>query len=193
MADRADEEVDLLARSPRLRGAQAEPLVEDAHSVDDASAKEDRERDRAVPEVVVGQSRRVVLPGASGAPGRVGGSTRESVECLVVREPLGDALEQSGRVDAVVVGKRDDVRAHVLERDVPRARQPGLRSQVNELQWPPDEEIVGAQVVVLVDDDNPQGRVVLSLQRVEEATELVRSSDRRDDEVERRKLPRHGP
>ena len=64
---------------------------------------------------------------------------------------------------------------------------------MNDLQWPPDEEICGAQVVVLVDDDNPQGRVVLSLQRVEEATELVRSSDRRDDEVERRKLPRHGP
>ena len=110
-----------------------------------------------------------------------------------MREPLGDTLEQSGRVDAVVVGKRDDVRAHLLEGDVPRARQPCSRLQVNELQRPSYEEIGGAQVVILVDDDNPQRRVVLSLQRVEEATERVRSSDRRDDEVERRKLPRHGP
>ncbi len=112
---------------------------------------------------------------------------------VVVRESLGDPPEQSGRVDAVVVGKRDDVGAHVLERDVPRSRQARLRLQVNELQRPSDEEIGGAQVVVLVDDDDPQRRVVLSLERVEEATELVRPSDRRDDEVERRKLPRHGP
>ena len=110
-----------------------------------------------------------------------------------MREPLGDAPEQSGRIDAVVVGKRDDVGAHVLEGGVPRARQPFLRPQVNELQRTSGEEIGDAQIVVLVDDDDSQRRVVLRLQRVEEAAELVRSSDRRDDEVERRKLPRHGP
>ena len=70
-------------------------------------------------------------------------------------ESLGDTPEQSGRVDAVVVGKRDDVGAHVLEGDVPRARQACLRLQVNELQRPSCKETGGAQVVVLIDDDNP--------------------------------------
>ena len=124
-------------------------------SLDDAATEEDRERDRTVPEVVVGQSRRVAFPGRSRAPGRIGGSARETVERVVVRESLGDPPEQSGRVDAVVVGKRDDVGAHVLEGDVPSARQPCLRLQVNELQRPSCEEIGGAQVVVLIDDDNP--------------------------------------
>ena len=68
------------------------------------------------------------------APGRVGGASRETVERVVCGEPLGDALEQSGRVDAVVVGERDDVRAHVVERDVARARKPASRAQVNELE-----------------------------------------------------------
>ena len=48
-------------------------------------------------------------------------------------------------------------------------------------------------VAVLVDDENPEAGVRLSAKRVEQPGELVRPADRRDDEVERRKRPRHGP
>ena len=45
-----------------------------------------------------------------------------------------------------------------------------------------------ALVLVLVDDDHAQPRVGSARERVEEAVELLRAVDRRDDEVERRKL-----
>ncbi len=138
--------------------------------------------------------RGVVFPGGSGAPGRVGCSARETVEQVVVREPLGHAREQSGRVDAVVVGERDDVCAHVRRaRRCGRATARSSRLQQDDIERASADEIRDPPVVVLVDDDDPQRRIVLRLQRVEEATELVRPPDRRDDEVERRKLPRHGP
>jgi len=111
----------------------------------------------------------------------------------VAGKPLGNTPEQSGRVDAVVVGEGDQVGAQVPERDVAPAREAAGRLQPRDLEPPFHLDPLDPVVVVLVDNENPQGRVVLGLQRVEEATELVRSPDRRDDEVERRKLPRHGP
>jgi hypothetical protein len=47
--------------------------------------------------------------------------------------------------------------------------------------------------LALVDDEHPGVRVALRLQRIEEARERFGAIDRRDDEVERRKLPRHAP
>ena len=48
-------------------------------------------------------------------------------------------------------------------------------------------------VRILVHDDDAHSWISLRLERVEEPSELVGTTDRRDDEVERRKLPRHGP
>jgi hypothetical protein len=64
---------------------------------------------------------------------------------------------------------------------------------VLELQRSAREDRREAVVVVLVDDDDPQAPVLLGGEGVEEAPQLVGSADRRDDEVERRKLARHGP
>src|SRR5262249_4782836 len=49
--ERADQVVDLFARRRR----QPEPFVERSHMLDDFAAQEDREGDRAVPEVVAGE------------------------------------------------------------------------------------------------------------------------------------------
>ena len=46
---------------------------------------------------------------------------------------------------------------------------------------------------ILVNDDDAHSWISLRLERVEEPSQLVGTTDRRDDEVERRKLPRHGP
>ena len=48
-------------------------------------------------------------------------------------------------------------------------------------------------VRVLIDDDHPKVRMRLELEGREQLVELAYSADRRDDEVERRKLLRHGP
>jgi len=64
---------------------------------------------------------------------------------------------------------------------------------VLELQRASGEDRGEALVVVLVDDDDPQTLVVLGGERVEEAPQLVCSAHCRDDEVERRRLARHGP
>ncbi len=48
-------------------------------------------------------------------------------------------------------------------------------------------------VGVLIDDDYAELPVRLELERREQVIELVDAADRRDDEVERRKLLRHGP
>ena len=64
---------------------------------------------------------------------------------------------------------------------------------MHELEAPSVSDLRDPLVLVLVDDDHAQRLVALLLDRVEEAAELVRSTHRRDDEVERRKLPRHGP
>ena len=48
-------------------------------------------------------------------------------------------------------------------------------------------------VAVLVDEDHSQPRIFLRLQRIEEPGELVSPPDRRHDEIERRRLRRHGP
>ena len=51
------------------------------------------------------------------------------------------------------------------------------------------EPVVG----VLVDENQPKALMRLELERREEVLELLHTSDRRDDEVERRKLLVHAP
>ena len=58
----------------------------------------------------------------------------------------------------------------------------------------PGNNIADAIIVVLVDDEDPEARMRMPFERAEEALELVPAADRRDDEVERRKLRgRHEP
>src|SRR5262245_42296852 len=76
--DRTNEVVDLLAGRPWRPGAQSELLVERADGVDDLAAKEDREGDRAVPEVVLREDRAVRLPGCSRVSARVSGQAGQA-------------------------------------------------------------------------------------------------------------------
>jgi hypothetical protein len=64
---------------------------------------------------------------------------------------------------------------------------------MDELEVATREDLRHAFVRVLVDDDHPQARMVLALERVEKTPERSRPAYRRDDEVERRGLARHGP
>jgi hypothetical protein len=57
----------------------------------------------------------------------------------------------------------------------------------------PCEDRLETLVIVLVDEDHPQTGVLLRFERVEEPHQFVRAVDRRHDQVERRKLARHGP
>ena len=115
-SDRADEVVDLLARRPRLAGAEPEALVERADLLDDRSAEEDRVRDRAVPEVVVGENGRVAFPRGRGAAATVDAAPGHAVERRgSPANRLADVSEEALLVGAVVVGERDDVCGHVLE------------------------------------------------------------------------------
>ena len=109
------------------------------------------------------------------------------------REARHDAFEEPRRVDAVVVGEGDQIRVDVRKARVARTRQTTPGACVHELEAPSVSDLRDPLVLVLVDDDDAQRPVALLLDRVEEAAELVRSTHRRDDEVERRKLPRHGP
>jgi len=55
------------------------------------------------------------------------------------------------------------------------------------------EDRLETSVLVLVDDERANPRILLCLEGVEEPLELVDAAYRRDDEVERRKLVPHGP
>ena len=57
----------------------------------------------------------------------------------------------------------------------------------------PGENACHAVVFVLIDHKHADARVLLPRERVQEALELLDTAHRRDDEVERRKFPRHGP
>jgi len=89
--------------------------------------------------------------------------------------------------------ERDDVSAQVLQGDVPRSREAEFGAQVAYLQASVGEDRFEASVLVLIDDEDANAWVRLAFDRVEQASELLHPSHRRDDEVERRKLPRHGP
>ena len=113
--------------------------------------------------------------------------TRQAVESRIAREAVRDACQQAGRIDAVVVREGDDVSSNVLESDVSRARQAGrLGAQVEHVQAAGREYGIEPRVVVLIDHDHPQRPVLLRLQRIEQASELLDSTNRRDDQVERR-------
>ncbi len=121
--DSADQVVDLLAGRPRLRRAEPEPLVEGADLGDQLPPQEDRERDRAIPEVVVGERDGISPPRGGGPAGLVLGAPCETVQPRLVGEPCRDAFERPRWVGAVVVGESDDVRGELRERGVARASQ----------------------------------------------------------------------
>ena len=118
---RADEVVDLLARGPGGPGPEAELFVERADGREQLPAQEDRERDRAVPEVLHGERRRVGLPRTGRAA--VGGDSAsgQTVSADVGEQAPGYPLEQVVRVRAVVVGKGDEIGGEMGERRIPRA------------------------------------------------------------------------
>jgi hypothetical protein len=71
-------------------------------------------------------------------------------------------------------------------------REPARRAQSDDLDRRGGKDRLEALVLVLVDREHADVRVLLCGDRVEEDRQLVRPPDRRDDEVERRKVPRHG-
>ena len=84
-------------------------------------------------------------------------------------------------------GKAMTISSDVLESDVSRARQAGLRAQMEHVHAAAGgKDGIEPRVVVLVDHDHAQRRVLLRLQRIEQPRELVDSAHRRDDQVERR-------
>src|SRR5438445_7812043 len=119
-----DQVVRLFAGGPGESRAEPELLVEVAHTGDEIDSQEHRVGDGAVPEVVARQDRRVALPRWRGAaaPG-------QAVEFGLRGEALRDALEEVVRIDAVVVGKRDEIRADRSECGVSRVGEATCRSQ----------------------------------------------------------------
>ena len=92
------------------------------------AAKEDRERDRTIPEVVVRQRRgdrtSTTPTSVLRRPPRARSGRRAR---RPLRSRLATRVEQAGRIDAVVVGERDEVggrepRAALRARESPRAR-----------------------------------------------------------------------
>jgi len=189
----ADQVVDLLTRAPRLPRAQPEPLVERPYALDDLPAEEDREGDRTVPEVVVGQRRGVALPRPGSASGGVLGAARQAVELGVAGEPLRHAAQQAGRVETVVVREGDEIGTELGKCNVPGAGQAARRAEADDLDAASFEHAHDAVVVVLVDEEHAHRRTPLPLDGVEECAQLVGPIHRRDDEVERRGPPGHRP
>jgi hypothetical protein len=110
-----------------------------------------------------------------------------------VREAFCDGGEEAWWVDAVVVGEGDEVGSDRRERSIARSGEPALGPEVHEIERATCYCRVQAVVRVLIHEEDAQRRVVLRLDRVEEARELRDAAHRRDDEVERRGLPGHGP
>ena len=127
-----------------------------------ARAQEDRERDRAVPEILPGQQRGVRSP-TMATNARLGRRRARSVRRApaAVAKRRATRSRRSGWEDAVVVRKRDDVgagpgRAPRCE----RARDPrGERSRTSSRARWSGEYVVEAVVVVLVDEQDPEGAV----------------------------------
>ena len=168
--ERADQVVDLLPGRHR----QPQPLVERAYALDDAPAQEDRERDRAVPEVVARQGSRICRP-----PGLASGDAVE------IGEPRRDALEQVGRIRAVVVRKRDDVGLDARQDGIARAGEPaGCANSLDAKRRMGGGDPFRPVVVVLIGEQDAEALMRLPLERAKERVELVDAIDGRDDKVE---------
>jgi glycosyltransferase involved in cell wall biosynthesis len=165
-AERADQVIDLLAG----RGREPEPLVEGPDALDDRPPEEDRERDRAIPEVVARQGH------GRSRPPRL--SSDDAVDVLDAR---GNTCEQVGRIDAVVVRERDDVSRELGEGDIARSGEACRGAQADDALAEQGHDPV---VVVLVDDEHTEVTVRLRVERREEPLQLGRASDGRDDKVE---------
>lgn len=173
--DCANQIVDLLTGRP----GQAQTLVESADPLEDVSPQEDRERDRAVPEVVACEPRRVALPGCGGRR-----TARDAVDTSI-GETRGDALEQVGGERAVVVRKRDDVGTEQRQGGIARARKPPRSPEALDRERGVRlEDRLRALVVVLIDHEHPKLLVRLNVERCEQPLELRGAADGRDDEVE---------
>lgn len=168
--ERADQVVDFLPGRHR----KPQPLVERADAHDDAPAQEDRERDRAVPEVV---ARELSRPGRP--PGLASGDAVE------VGEPRRDALEQVGGIRAVVVRERDHVRLDERQHGVARAGEAaGRANSLDAKSRVRGRDMVHPVVVVLIGEQDPEPLMRLPLERAKERVELVDAIDGRDDKVE---------
>lgn len=173
--DGTDQVVDLLAR----RMGKAKTLVERPDAANNVAAQEDRERDRAVPDVVARQSGSVRRPG----PAIV--ASGQTAERRIVLEALRDTLQQVVGIRAVVVWERDEIGLEPRQCCVARVRQAARRGDAL------DARRSGEPIVaVLVDEEHAKVAMRLALQRFEQVTHLVRPADGRHDEVERE---RHGP
>jgi hypothetical protein len=154
--DRADQVLRLFAGGLR----QTKHLVECPHALDDRPPQEDRERDGSVPQIVPRQPRGVRLPAR-----RIVGASSEPVEGRICCEALCHAVEEVGRVFAVVVRKGNEVRLEPSEGCIPGPRQPPIRAQPLEPErWVGAQRRLEAVVIVLVDDQNAKLVVRLALE-----------------------------
>ena len=109
--------LDLLAGRPERSRPEPEPLVEGADPFDERPPQEDRERDRAIPQIVRRRARPRSAPRTG--PSRRRRATARPVRPSSAGSPAnrrGDPFEEVGRVAAVVVRERDDVARERAER-----------------------------------------------------------------------------
>src|SRR6266540_4111702 len=110
----------------------------------------------------------------------------QSVQRRLVREPPRHLLEQTGRKNAVVVGKGDEICPNTSERRVAGARKASWGAQpLDGERMLFTQNLVEAIVLVLIDEQHAKVAVRLRLQRRKQALELGNTVDGCDDEVER--------
>ena len=108
----------------------------------------------------------------------------QSVQRRLVREPPRHLLEQTGRKNAVVVGKGDEICRDLYERRVAGARKASSGAQPHEGERTLfTQDRVQAIVLVLVDEQHAKVAVRLRLQRGKQPLELAHTVDGCDDEV----------
>jgi Glycosyl transferase family 2 len=106
----------------------------------------------------------------------------QAVEVRVACELAGNALEQVGRVLAVVVGEGDEVRLETGQGDVARTRETAGSAQA--LDPKRGLKLREAIVIVLIDEQHAEVLVRLAVQRCEQSVQLGHAVDRGDDKVE---------
>jgi glycosyltransferase involved in cell wall biosynthesis len=192
--DRTHEIVCLLSGRPGLVRPEAELLVERTYASDGLRAQEDRERDRAVPEVHTGEESAVAGPVRGRAAVGVGGAAGQAVEAGLLLEAPRDLLEQLGSELAVVVGEGHELRADVGKPDIPSSRETAGRAKPRHGErLVPLEYPAQSIVIVLVDHQHAEAAVGLPVEGIEQAPQLVDPVEGGDHEVERRELGlRHG-
>src|SRR5205823_14050993 len=152
----AEHVIRLLSRSPLRAGAGAEALVERPHALDDRPPQEDRRRNGRSPHVLPHHEARLLLPKEEGRTARlIDCSSGHTVQLRMLAKRIRDACEQVRWVDAVVVGKRDEVSCQAAKGHVARAAEPRLRNLMNERERAAVacEDRLEPAIVVLVDEN----------------------------------------